>query len=85
MEKADCTKVFQEKISTRVHRRSEMDAALAPANAIKETAFDQVGHPRRARDEAAGAQRGRADAVVVGLAADRPAAGRDLLLVLALG
>ncbi|MCQ4083922.1 hypothetical protein NGB36_25865 [Streptomyces sp. RB6PN25] len=29
LEKAGCTKVFQEKISTRVHRRPEMEAALA--------------------------------------------------------
>ncbi|MGW7447598.1 recombinase family protein [Kitasatospora sp. NPDC054795] len=41
LEKAGCTKVFQEKISTRVHRRPEMEAALALANAIKEAAPDQ--------------------------------------------
>ncbi|MFJ6656053.1 recombinase family protein [Streptomyces sp. NPDC091377] len=42
LEKAGCTKVFQEKISTRVHRRPEMEAALALANNIKEAAPDQV-------------------------------------------
>jgi DNA invertase Pin-like site-specific DNA recombinase len=34
--------VFQEKISTRVHRRPEMEAALALANNIKEAAPDQA-------------------------------------------
>ncbi|MFJ2818478.1 recombinase family protein [Streptomyces sp. NPDC087294] len=42
LENAGCTKVFQEKISTRVHRRPEMEAALALANAIKEAAPDQA-------------------------------------------
>ncbi|MDH6710755.1 DNA invertase Pin-like site-specific DNA recombinase [Kitasatospora sp. MAA19] len=42
LEKAGCTKVFQEKISTRVHRRPEMEAALALANNIKEAAPDQA-------------------------------------------
>ncbi|MEU6366447.1 recombinase family protein [Streptomyces sp. NPDC046931] len=69
LEKADCTKVFQEKISTRARRRPKMEAALALANAIKEAAPDQVAiltvHEMKRL-----AQRGRADAAVV-----RPAAG----------
>ncbi|WP_445397429.1 recombinase family protein [Streptomyces sp. LE64] len=61
---AQCTRVFSEKISTRVKERPELEKALALAREIQAGRTRASRHPHRGRDEATRPQRGRADVPV---------------------
>ncbi|MFB9208291.1 hypothetical protein ACFFV7_44415 [Nonomuraea spiralis] len=77
---AGCTRIFAEKISTRIKVRPELDAALALCRDIKSAAPRPDSDLHRARAEAARTPRRRADGAGGRAAAVQSHRERDALL-----